>query len=386
MMTKTELLAILDRVSNGSATDRDLELYNAWCNAMQEADMEVTDLQSIQAYLLEQIHADAARQKPLIQREWFRIAAAAVFIGLLCTGILIYTKKPPQPRENIARTIPSPTSQNDLAAGGNKATLTLSNGQKLVLSDSLTGNIVRQSGLVISKTAGGQLVYHIHNDPSSAGDSNIGYNTLSTARAEQYQVVLADGTKVWLNAATTLRYPVNFEKLTTRKVELDGEAYFEVVENKAKPFIVHTARQDIQDLGTYFNVNSYADDPSAKTTLLEGSVKINNSMILKPGQQATTTSDGAIKVHYANTRSVMAWKNGYFDFDDENIREIMRKVARWYDAEIIYTGEVSNKTMTGSMSRFENVSKILEILQQTGLFTFRIEQHKIYVSKKENNY
>jgi ferric-dicitrate binding protein FerR (iron transport regulator) len=213
------------------------------------------------------------------------------------------------------------------------------------------------------------------------GAAALQYNTLSTARGEQYQITLSDGTKVWLNAATTLTFPASFASQAERAVEVNGEAYFEVAADPARPFKVRTRQQQIQVLGTSFNVNTYADEPFATTTLLRGAVSINGTQVLKPGQQAVSTENGTLKITTVNTDGIIAWKNGYFEFNDENIYEVMRKIARWYDVEVIYEGDIPTNEMEGTISRFENVSKVLNTIEKAGLLKFRINEKKIYVSK-----
>lgn len=385
-MEKEFLEKVLDKIADGTATDEELNIYNSWCNSMQEQNLPVADIESIRARLLQEVHQkiSAVRQIPPTRRPFIRkirvVAAAAAVLASLYVGNLLFKSQPKKTASPIAHTGAAgqtPLSQNDVPAGVNNATLTLSNGQQIVLADTLTGSIASQPGVSISKTADGQLVYAIRGDSVAA----VAYNTISTARAQQYQVILPDGSKVWLNAATTLKFPVNLAHLPLRRVELEGEAYFEVVENKARPFWVHTKKQDIQELGTHFNVSSYPDDQLTKTTLFEGAVRINGSRILKPGQQARSVAGGQAVVSSVDLRPVIAWKEGYFQFDDETIYDIMRKVSRWYNVEVVYEGEIPTNTMAGSMSRFENVSKVLGILQKTGLVNCRLQDRKIYVSR-----
>lgn len=269
---------------------------------------------------------------------------------------------------------------NDIAPGKNGATLTLANGQKILINDALTGNIATQSGVKISKTADGELVYELTADNSKI----LTYNTLATTRGEQTRVRLPDGTLVFLNAESSLKYPTRFAGMAKREVSLTGEGYFEVAKDKTHPFIVSTEKQAVEVLGTHFNINSYADEAGLKTTLIEGSVKVSGSnsfKILKPGQQSILSPNGNLLVAEADIETVVAWKNNQFMFDSENIQTVMRMVERWYNVEVEYVGEITDEKFGGGVSKFDNVSKVLTSLQSTGKVHFKIEGKKIYVSK-----
>jgi ferric-dicitrate binding protein FerR (iron transport regulator) len=196
-------------------------------------------------------------------------------------------------------------------------------------------------------------------------------------------VVLPDGSKVFLNAASSLTYPISFVALRERRVELKGEAYFEVAKDKNHPFIVKTQNQEIKVLGTHFNINSYADEPLTKTTLVEGSVLVKASgiqQILKPGSQAINGYDG-LRIVEANMDEVLAWKNGYFMFDSESIESVMRKISRWYNIDVAFKGNVSKDKFGGTVSRFANVSQVLRKLEYTNKVHFIIEEGRITVTK-----
>lgn len=271
----------------------------------------------------------------------------------------------------------------DISAGGNKAFLRLADGRKVSLTDARNGDIAKQAGVNVVKTAQGQLVYSTAN---KQGKTISELNTIETPRGGMWQVKLPDGTSVWLNAATLLTYPVSFAAKAPRIVTLKGEAYFEVAKDKTRPFIVRTEGQEVGVLGTHFNINSYANEGVTKTTLLEGSVKIkaNNDMtaqVLKPGEQAVL-SNGNLSVAMADTEEAIAWKNGEFMFNHEKLSSIMRKISRWYDVEIEYAdAEAANLMYYGTMNRFDKVSKILRKFEQTGEMKFKISEHKITVYK-----
>ncbi|HEY9195949.1 MAG TPA: FecR domain-containing protein, partial [Mucilaginibacter sp.] len=274
-----------------------------------------------------------------------------------------------------------------IAPGSNKAILTLANGKKISLTDARKGQIINQQGILISKTASGQLVYTIVDDGKTGANSpaEMQYNTMETPRGGQFQLLLPDGTRVWLNAASSLKYPVNFTASSERKVELSGEAYFEVTHNKERPFRVVTSRQVVEVLGTHFNVNAYADEPNTKTTLLEGAVKVTggaNTALLKPGQEANLTDN--FKVADVDTDEAIAWKNGYFRFDDERLETIMRKISRWYNVDVVYQdNDVKDDLFAAVTTRFADISTLLKIMEQTGDEHFSVEGAKIIISKKQ---
>jgi transmembrane sensor len=303
------------------------------------------------------------------RRLWMPISIAAGLLILFSVGIFLYTQQTSIEKQ-------SGNYANDIPPGKNSATLTLADGHKIYLSEKSSGEFAKQQGVNISKAKDGKLIYTI----TGAKNQTVSYNTLSTTNGEQIEVLLPDGTSVWLNAASELKFPTTFAGAKNRRVELIGEGYFEVFKNKKVPFIVHTDKQEVQVLGTHFNINSYAEDADAKTTLLEGSVMINHKTVIKPGQQA---SGSALNITTSNidTELAVAWKNNKFMFEQENIQGIMNRIKRWYNVEVVYSGEVSKQLYTGSVSRFANVSKVLEILELTGNVHFKIEGRRITVMK-----
>jgi len=269
--------------------------------------------------------------------------------------------------------------QPDLLPGGNKAILTLANGSKIVLNEALRGVIARQQNVAINQIQNGKIVYSAKGAPI---DSLLVYNTIATPRGGQYQVVLPDGTKVWLNAASSLKYPTAFYG-NERRVELTGEAYFEVSKNAAKPFFVKTAAQTVEVLGTHFNINSYADEKATKTTLLEGSVKVYSSanqlsVKLVPGQQALNILNQLQVIRDADVDEAVAWKNGKFMFRNTDLQTIMRQLSRWYDVDVEYQGNVTARHYIGSINRNVPVSQVFQILKTSGI-NFTIYGRKIIV-------
>jgi ferric-dicitrate binding protein FerR (iron transport regulator) len=368
-MAQQDIKALLEKISSGNFTAEEEKIAKYWLLKLDQQDTtDLTDdeLEEISREMWASLEGLQPKQ-PKVRRLWPRIAAAASII-LCCSVALYYYQKHKQTSTEF-------TAKNDIAPGKNTATLTLANGKRIILSEAIKGQLAKEAGSVISKNSNGQISY----EAQATTEVTIGMNTLATAKGEQYQVVLPDGSHVWLNAASSLKYPASFASAKERKVELTGEAYFEIAKDKAHPFIVNSNKQDVKVLGTHFDINSYSDEPSTKTTLLEGSIQLNNTTILKPGEQADLNPNGNIAVNEVNASKFIAWKNGKFVFDDENIQSVMRKLARWYNVEVVYEGNVSDRTFTGSISRFDNISKILDKITYTQTVHFKIEGRRITV-------
>jgi transmembrane sensor len=298
-----------------------------------------------------------------------RIAAAAAILLMLGTGgYFLFFNKPPQTAHTPVRPF-----TNDLAPGGNKAILTLANGSTILLDSAANGTLARQGNAQIQKLANGQIAYHSLHDQSP----ELIYNTLTTPRGGQYQLILPDGTKVWLNAASSIRYPTAFTG-KTREVTVTGEAYFEVAHKERQLFRVKAGNTLIEDLGTHFNINAYTDEPFFKTTLLEGAVKVSG-LILQPGEQVAISSNGKITLFKGvDVDGVVAWKDGKFRYNSVDIGSIMRQAARWYDLDVQYEGKI-DETFSGGISRNVNASELLHILEITKKVHFDIEGKKIIV-------
>ena len=294
-----------------------------------------------------------------------QLAAAAILLTIT-TSIYFYLQNRP-----VTLTKVVDETIHDIQPGSNIATLTLSNGKKISLSDFENGEIAEQQGIKIIKSSDGQLVYTLSN--SQVTSESTAYNTIETPMGGQYQINLPDGSKVWLNSGSSLRYPVKFNS-RERKIEISGEAYFEVEKRAGIPFKVYVGGQEIEVLGTHFNVMAYSDEASINTTLIEGSVKIisgKTSKIIKPGQQSRL-KNGGIEIHNVDLEEVTAWKEGFFLFKNENILNIMRKISRWYNVEIVYHGNLSDKSFGGKISRSRNISEVLNILESTGSIHFEV--------------
>lgn len=301
---------------------------------------------------------------------WKRIAVAASF--LLCLSIGLYVHKSYNDKLE-ARVV----TKNRIKEDSNKVYLTLANGDRIALSDIKEGQIAKQSGITITKGGNEQLIYSVTSDKNV---NSIEYNTIETPKGRQYQVSLPDGTKVWLNAASSLTYPVSFSPSKERKVTLKGEGYFEVSENKTKPFIVFTNKQEVMVLGTHFNINTY-NEGITKTTLLEGVVKVSlpnkdknipESMILKPGQMALNSDDKITIQEIPYAADQIAWKDGYFVFDNANIKQIMTDLSNWYDLQVEYEGDMSNIYFNGNYLRSRSVLKLLKSIELTNKVKFKV--------------
>lgn len=320
-------------------------------------------------------------------RFWHWSIPAAAVILCACAITFYFFRA-----EKVSERIPEVyTAAPDIGPGGNKAILTLADGSKISLTDAGKGTLAREQGVSVTKSADGQITYNIEQAGNAADNAQDAFNTIATPRGGQYNVVLPDGTRIWLNAASSITYPVKFGK-EQRRVVLHGEAYFEVARQQGEgrsgriPFIVATADQEVEVLGTHFNINGYTDEPMVKTTLLEGKVRVSQksggNAILAPGQQSRTSRDrNNVQVVNADLKAEMAWKSNQFFFEDEPIESIMRQIARWYDVEVIYKDDLKNKTVWGSMTRFSNISKVLNIIEQTGNVHFKIEGRQVMVMK-----
>ncbi|MBC9928975.1 FecR family protein [Chitinophaga qingshengii] len=300
-------------------------------------------------------------------------AAAAVLLLVLSAGIWFW-------RGHHALT-PTPviggnTLSADVQPGGNRAILTLSDGAEIILDSAHSGLLAQQGNVKIMKGNNAQLTYQYNGIPA-----NVSYNTLSTPRGGRYEVVLPDGTRVWLNAASSLRYPTAFTG-NQRVVELSGEGYFEVSENPGKPFLVKGGNFEITVLGTHFNVMAYIDEEEARTTLLEGAVKVgaaSAAVLLKPGQQGVLNADGKITViDEADPEAAIAWKNGFFQLNNVEMSVVLRQLVRWYDIDIVYTKNIPDWHMTGKIEMNLTLLQVLQVLEQSGL-KYRLEGRKLIV-------
>lgn len=322
------------------------------------------------------------KQKSIVL--WTRIAVAAAILIATVTGLLYFGDQVGLPGR-----VQDVAAVNDVAPGKQGATLTLANGKKIRLSNTLNGVIAKEGGINVTKAANGQLVYVIAKEAAESSINGAGrslkktYNTLSTANGETYRVLLPDGSLVVLNAKSSLTYAASLIEDGKRQVKLNGEGYFEISKDKAHPFVVKTDKQEVEVLGTHFNINSYDDEGVEKTTLLEGNIKMTAAgaaKLLKPGQQGKLEGN-KLSVSDVDTDLAVAWKNNEFTFESESITTVMKMVERWYNVEVVYIGDKTSEKFSGRVSRFDNVSKVLKIVASTGYVQFKIEGRKIYVSQ-----
>lgn len=370
---------------DGTITSAEKQEFAAWYNADQDAPVEIPSAfaeseEALRERILDKINNQIFKtsgpgKKTLL---WLASVAASLVVVVIVAAIHFHLKK--QQSQSFAASHQKKIRINDVAPGGNKAMLTLADGSKVVLNDAKNGIIASQGLTKLNKTNAGQLVYQADQSSKTAA---VVYNTIATPKGGEFKIVLSDGTKVWLNAASSITFPTTFSA-TERKVTITGEVYFEVAKNMQIPFRVVTGKQEVEDVGTCFNIKAYDDERSITTTLVEGAVKISSgeqSALLKPGQQANVSNQGPepISVKTVDTEIVLAWKNGSFEFESEELHTIMRQVARWYDIKVIYEGNVKPRRFTASVPRNVNLSKLLEMLKFMGV-NFKIDGQTVVVS------
>ncbi|MRG47387.1 DUF4974 domain-containing protein [Chitinophaga sp. SYP-B3965] len=363
-MEQEQINKLAQKFLEGTATDVEQKMLHDWYDSIDPHEELPVDGEALRLRMQQAITGKIAKRNP-----WrVRLAAAAAILLLITAGAYIVQQRK---QVQVAKTHPY---KEDAAPGTNKAILTLYDGTTIELDSSRNGALGKQGNTTILKVAGGQLAYQSNDVPAS---EELHYNTVSTPRGGQYQIVLPDGTKVWLNAASSLYFPAEFTG-KERNVKLTGEAYFEVAKNAQKPFIVNVADVNVEVLGTHFNVMAYADEKSIKTSLFEGAVKIKDNL-LRPGQQMHVYKDGRFNVITDPfMEDAIAWKEGMFVFNNDELDNIMRRLSRWYDVEISYsTDKIKNKEFTGQISRQEKLSEVLKMLELTDAVHFQIERKQI---------
>lgn len=374
-MQRQEIKDLIKRYNAGTCSEYEKGLLEEWYLQFEITDLKALSDEDREADLVDIWNKLPANQ-PKIKRfaSFYTVAAAVVVFIFLSVGIY-YTAYRETDQEQVIKVL----AQN-LKPGANKAILTLSDGKQLILTGAVNGPLARQQHIAITKTAEGKIVY----EPApEGGNSRMGYNTLSTPLGGTYNLILADGTNVTLDAGSSIRYPVAF-KGVERRVEITGQAYFEVAHNKARPFRVSSNGQTVEVLGTHFNINTYADEGATRTTLLEGSVKVSKAgkaVTLRPGQQSFIAFNrDAIAVKNADIENVVAWKNGTFSFKRADLPTVMRQFARWYNVEVVYEGEVPDAAITGKVLRAANAAQVLKIINNLGV-RFKMDGRKIIIMK-----
>jgi transmembrane sensor len=327
---------------------------------------------------------------------WKRSAAAAAIILLIGAGIWLGVVR--TPKKELVTNDNKSTLTKDVEPGGNKAILTLGDNSTIVLDNAANGQLAQEGSTSVMKSKDGLISYS--HPTGKEGGREVAWNTLATPRGGQYQLVLPDGSKVWLNAASSIKFPAAFTG-NERKVEMKGEVYFEVAPIRLRsgqrmPFIVSLpGGAAVEVLGTHFNINAYDDEASVKTTLLEGAVKVSQrsivngqsasakdtefSVVLKPGEQAVQTRAHFTIDHSPDLDQIMAWKNGLFHFENADIRTVMRQISRWYDIEVEYKGAIKNEPLIIEIPRNTNLSDVLKVLETTADLQFKLEGKKVIV-------
>jgi transmembrane sensor len=388
---------LLNKHLEGMLSQEDQVKLDAWLSESEENRSlfnTLTDkaslLQKLNTY--SQVDSEAIWQKtqqrinpggkvtPLVpaERNWRKYVAAAAVIGILATGTWFYLK-PADNNPAVAEQKKSPAVQEEVVPGSSKAILTLADGKEITLDAANEGKDIKDGNIVITTNLG-RLIYNkgeaVANGqgPIAVGSSAL-YHTVTTPKGGQYQIKLPDGSIVWLNAASSLRFPIAFAG-SERNVLLSGEAFFEVKPMSDRPFKVAVQAPwgksgEIEVLGTHFNVNAYTDDALVRTTLLEGAVKVTSGTAkstLKPGQAATVAKNGKVAViKNANTNEAVAWKNGFFSFKEASAQVVMQEVARWYNLDVEYTGKVPVKLLKGNIPRSNSIEDTIKVLEVIGI-------------------
>jgi transmembrane sensor len=364
-----ELLALLSQNEHAATARRFfrdvMESQGSNEDIFSEADSEAI-YNSVQAKI------EAMEPKPRVRLlpvwKWAGVAAAACI--LIMAGYWVF--KPAAQKETTLVTQKETTTPDLLPGKKNKAVLILADNKQIVLDSTGAGMLSVQGDASVRKDANGQIIYESGNTQNKP--TEVVYNTLEIPNGGEYELVLSDGSKVWLNSASRIKFPVNFTG-NTREVEINGEAYFEIAKDKTRPFKVHFNSSTVEVLGTHFNVNAYDNEITQAVTLLEGSVKVSGTqetVKIIPGQQAVLANAGKLKVKEVDVEEAVAWKNGLFIFADEDIKSIMRKLARWYDFTPEYQGNIGEEQFGGMISKYRNISDVLKMFESTGTIHFKI--------------
>ncbi len=382
---KRELSALALALQNESDLQQLLEQY--WSEVKGEM---VLPEERTKEILVSILHGEVpvVKMKPVIRRiKWLSVAAVLLLVVVgwwfLVRG-LGDKSGVGSPETEVMADVSAPVI--------NKATIKLADGRIVYLDSASNGELINMNGVQVVKTEDGKIVYEV--SPLTPDDSRLTFNTLTNPRGSKViNLTLSDGTRVWLNAGSSLRYPASFAaSRLSRNVEISGEAYFEVAPDKTKPFYVSKGDMEVMVLGTHFNVNAYDDESDIRVTLLEGKVSVSGApsrpgvlavkpLVLAPGQQALLTShDSRLTLNAnPNLEETLAWKNGTFQFNNTSIEDIMRQVARWYDVEVVYEGDAKNLHFSGGISRDVEASKLFRMLETTEVVQFRIVGRNVFV-------
>jgi len=375
-MQKEDFQGLIRKYIDGTASKAEKRLLEEYYKRLSGNinPLPAEEEETLRKEILSNIFEKAGISEVPIKRiAWWSWAAAAVVIIAISGSYFLFFNKT---NSEIAKRV-AQVNKPDVAPGGTKAILTLSGGHQVILG-SMARDTILTEGAAIVANANGRLAYNSGTAPTG----EIVYNTLATPRGGQYQLTLPDGSQVWLNSESSIKYPTAFIG-NDRKVEITGEVYFEVTKDKAKPFKVKLNEMEVEVLGTHFNVNGYSDETSVKTTLLEGSVKITKgeeTEILRPGEQGILENNQITKTKDIDLDKIMAWKNGWFEFDQTGLTTIMRQVSRWYDVDITYEGNLRDDKFGGRISKNLPLSDILKSLEANGNgVKFKLEGKKLIV-------
>jgi transmembrane sensor len=380
-MNKQELKTLLEKFDAGQCTAEEIGTLESWYlvwRSEETIDFEEAEAERRVDQIWDRLKLDVEVKKKIVL--WPRIAAAAVLLLSLSLGLYFYHSHSLASKQELV--------QQDAAPGGNKAYLTLADGKRITLTDVANGELAKQAGVAIRKSADGQLIYQL-SDRGTASDKPV-YNTIETPNGGQYQVILPDGTKVWLNAASVLKFPSSFAGLKERRVDLSGEGYFEVSHNAKQPFIVKSRQQEVLVLGTHFNITSYTGETTI-TTLLKGAVMVRRSgkianplegedfAVLKPGEQSELKEK--ITISPADLEMATAWKDGLFIFNKTKLQNILMQLSRWYNVHVDYSDVPKDRALSGAIKRESNLSSVLKMLYETSRINFIIEDNTIKMKK-----
>ena len=388
-MRQVEIRKLVKKYLHDTATKEETEKLFQWYRSEMNADSHwdldaFEDEEDLKLFILSKIDVpDLIEKKAPVYRKFYYLAAAASLAIFMAIGLYFFN--------NNNQTYVSPTSVKkvvkqkaiDIQPGTNKAILTLSNGKKIILDDSQNEVVINDGAIKVHKNAKGIIEYKLNRlgkEQNEKTEVQTGYNTIQTPIGGKFQLTLADGSKVWLNSASSLRFPVYFSG-DNRTVELKGEAYFEVAKSQNKKFTVRSGNQTVEVLGTHFNINAYSDEPVITTTLIEGAIRVvelntQKFQILKPGEQSKVHND--IKIQKKDTQADIAWKDGYFYFENSSIETVMRQLGRWYGITARYESALPQQHFEGAISTNLTLLEVLEILQKSNVH-FSLEGKEVVV-------
>jgi len=390
---QVEIRKLVEKYLHDTATDEETEKLFLWYRSEMNADSNwnldaFEDEEDLKLFILSKIDApDLIEKQTPVYRKFYYLAAAASVAIFMAIGLYFYNKN--DQTYDTAATLASvklavKQKAIDIQPGTYKAILTLSNGKKIILDDSQNEVVIlNDGGIKVHKNAKGIIEYTLNRlgkEQNEKIEAQTGYNTIQTPIGGKFQLTLADGSKVWLNSASSLRFPVYFSG-DNRTVELKGEAYFEVAKSQNKKFTVRSGNQTVEVLGTHFNINAYSDEPVITTTLIEGAIRVvelntHKFQILKPGEQSKVHND--IKIQRKDTQADIAWKDGYFYFENSSIETVMRQLGRWYGITARYESNLPQHHFEGAISTNLTLLEVLEILQKSNVH-FSLEGKEVVV-------